>query len=106
MTVYVDDMHGVEMGRLGWMKMSHMIADTRDELVAMAKAIGVQTKWIQHKGGHNEHFDIAKGKRDLAIAAGAVPITMRQCSAMVARRRETGQLGPPDEALAWLTSRK
>lgn len=105
MTVYVDDMHQFELGRFGRMKMSHMIADTRAELIAMARAIGVQPKWIQHPGEHGEHFDIAKGKRDLAIAAGAIPITLRQCSAMCVRRRVTGQLGDPTDAEAWQRAR-
>ncbi|AAQ54981.1 hypothetical protein Bcep22_gp48 [Burkholderia phage Bcep22] len=101
MTIYVDDMHQFEMGRYGRMKMSHMIADTTEELIALARAIGVRPKWIQHRGEPGEHFDIAKGKRELAIAAGAVPITLRQCSAMCIRRRVTGELGQPEDAEAW-----
>ncbi|WBF05199.1 hypothetical protein [Burkholderia phage CSP3] len=101
MTVYVDDMYQSEMGRYGRMKMSHMIADTTEELIAMARTIGVRAKWLQHPGEHGEHFDIAKGKRELAIAAGAVPITLRQCSAMCFRRGVTGELGKPEDAEAW-----
>lgn len=41
MTVYVDDMYLYEMGKFGRMKMSHMIADTDEELHSMAKLIGV-----------------------------------------------------------------
>ena len=103
MTVYIDDMYQTEFGRYGRMKMSHMIADTSAELRAMAKTIGVREKWLQHTGEPGEHFDIAKSKRELAIAAGAVPITVRQCSAMCARRRVTGDLGSPEGAEAWLT---
>lgn len=102
MTVYVDDMYQTEFGRYGRMKMSHLIADTSAERLAMAKAIGVAEKWLQHAGESGEHFDIAKSKRDLAIAGGAVPITLRQCSAMCARRRVTGDLGAPDRAEKWL----
>lgn len=103
MTVYVDDMYQTEFGRYGRMKMSHMIADTSAELLAMAKTIGVQKRWLQHAGEPGEHFDIAKSKRELAITAGAVPITIRQCSAMCARRRVTGDLGSPDGAEKWLS---
>lgn len=102
MTVYVDDMHELELGRYRRMKMSHMIADTTEELKAMADLIGVARRWIQHKGGHAEHFDIAKGKRELALAAGAVPITVKQCAAMCRRRAETGALGDPEDAIDWL----
>lgn len=101
MTVYVDDMHGDSLGQFGRMKMSHMIADDDFELHQMADRIGVNRKWFQHPGQPDRHYDIAKSKRALAIELGAVPITMRQCAAMVARRKITGDLGRPDDAIAW-----
>ncbi|MEB2504594.1 DUF4031 domain-containing protein [Burkholderia sp. BCCIQ04A] len=102
MTVYVDDMYRHEIGKFGRMKMSHLIADTTDELLAMVRAIGVNPKWIQHAGTRDEHFDIAISMRAAAIAAGAIPITYRQCGAMNKRRRVTGALGSPDDAVEWL----
>ncbi|KGB99698.1 DUF4031 domain-containing protein [Burkholderia cepacia] len=102
MTVYVDDMYRYQVGRLGRMKMSHLIADTTDELLAMVRAIGVNPKWIQHAGTGDEHFDIALSKRAAAIAAGAVPVTYRQCGAMNKRRKVTGSLGSPNDAIEWL----
>lgn len=106
MTVYVDDMYLYPLGEFKTpsgrtYKMSHMIADTREELVEMARTIGLNPRHIQKPRTHGEHFDIAMSKRELAIAAGAVPITMRQCSAMCVRRRATGQLGEPTDAEAW-----
>ncbi|HEX7909150.1 MAG TPA: DUF4031 domain-containing protein [Paraburkholderia sp.] len=102
MTVYVDDMYLSSIGQFGRMKMSHLIATTTDELVAMARRIGVPTRWIQHAGTAGEHFDIAITKRELAIAAGAVQISMKQCAAMCKRRRITGELGEPADACEWL----
>lgn len=102
MTVYVDDMYRHEIGKLGRMKMSHLIADTTDELLAMVREIGVNPKWIQHPGTRDEHFDIAISKRAAAIAAGAIPITFRECGAMNKRRKVTGSLGSPADATAWL----
>lgn len=102
MTVYVDDMYRYQVGQFGRMKMSHLIADTTDELLAMVREIGVNPKWIQHAGSRDEHFDIAISKRAAAIAAGAVAITYRQCSAMNKRRRVTGSLCTPDDSEAWL----
>lgn len=84
MSVYVDDM----MAGFGRMLMCHLIADTRAELLAMVDAIGVQRRWIQKPDTDGEHFDIAKGKRDQAIAAGAIPITWMELSRMVVNRRE------------------
>jgi hypothetical protein len=100
-TVYVDDMYLYPMGQLGRMKMSHMITDTTEELVSMARTIGVQPKWIQRAGTAREHFDIAQSKREMALSHGAVAITLRQCSAMCARRRVEGVLGKPEDAQAW-----
>jgi hypothetical protein len=63
------------------MVMCHMWADSLDELLEMADAIGVQRKWIQ---GHPTlslprfrkaswvHFDVSLVKKRLAIARGAV----------------------------------
>lgn len=55
MAVYVDDMKAP----FGRMVMCHMLADTTNELLAMADKIGVARKWIQHPGTAKEHFDIA-----------------------------------------------
>ena len=101
MTVYVDDMHTTELGRFGRMKMCHMIADTDEELHAMADRIGVQRKWFQKPGTAGRHYDIAMSKRGLAVAAGAVEITMKQAACMCARRRVTGDLGDPVDAIEW-----
>lgn len=85
MTVYVDDMYLYEMGQFKCgprvYKMSHMIADTLEELHAMADKIGVDRRWFQDKSS-GPHYDITMTKRALAVKAGAVEITLRQCSAM------------------------
>lgn len=70
MAVYVDDMRAP----FGRMKMCHMIADSSDELHAMADRIGVARKWCQDRGTYREHYDIALSKRALAIKAGAIEI--------------------------------
>lgn len=97
MTVYVDDMYTVAMGRFGRMKMSHMIADTDDELHAMAAKIGVARKWFQR-----DHYDIAMSKRETAISLGARAITMRQLAYMSMNRRNGYPMGTPEtcEAIA------
>ncbi len=96
MTVYVDDMRA----QFGRMVMCHMIADTDAELRSMARAIGVAERW--HQGNH---FDICLSKRALAVAAGAYEVTMRQAAAMIRRQRETGAMGSPADAVAWLLER-
>lgn len=83
MTVYVDDMKWP----FGRMLMSHMVADTHEELVEMADRIGVSRRWIQKKGTPSEHFDICQSKRDLAIANGAKTVTMREMGRIWRRKR-------------------
>lgn len=95
MTVYVDDMHTIAMGRLGRMKMSHMIADTDAELHAMADTIGVARRW--HQG---DHYDIALSKRALAVAAGAREVPMRLLAFMAMNRRRGLPIGTPEDAQA------
>lgn len=99
MPVYVDDMYLHAMGQFGRMKMSHMIADTDDELHAMATRIGVARRWHQAPPKHDSHYDISISKRALAIAAGAVPVSLRTLACMSSYRRFSGQSLPaPDEA--------
>ena len=100
MAVYVDDMRAP----LGRMTMCHMIADTDDELHAMADSIGVARQWWQAPPRYSSHYDISLGKRAIAIAQGAIPISMRTCGIMTMRRRKTGSLGAPDDAASWLAS--
>lgn len=91
MTVYVDDMYRYPLGRFGRMKMSHMVADTRDELVAMADRVGVARRWIQNPecGRDRCHFDIAMSAREKAVKLGAVELTMREMAQLCRRwRRE------------------
>jgi hypothetical protein len=96
-TVYVDDMKAA----FGRMKMCHMLADSDVELHAMADRIGVARRWHQAPPRHASHYDIALSKRAAAVAAGAVEITWRQAGAMVRRRRATGSLGSPHDAIEW-----
>lgn len=93
MAVYVDDMYKYEIGEFQGMKMSHMIADTKQELLAMVDKIGVQRKWIQKEGTFLEHFDISITKRELAVKHGAVEITYPACGRACQLRRITGKLG-------------
>lgn len=85
MTVYVDDMHKSPMGNLGFMKMSHMMADTDRELHAMADAIGLKRDWFQ-----GDHYDVSKAYRAKAVELGAVEVTMRQLARMRMARRKRG----------------
>lgn len=95
MTVYVDDMFRYPMGQFGRMKMSHMVADTEDELLAMADRIGLNRRWLQcrNEGRHRLHFDVSMEYRARAVAAGAQEMTMRELAALCREWRETDRPG-------------
>lgn len=94
MTVYVDDMKA----KFGRMVMCHMLADTDEELHAMAARIGVARRWWQSpEKTSGSHYDIALSMRAKAVALGAVEITWRQAGAMNSRRRIYGYLGKPTD---------
>lgn len=85
MTVYVDDMRA----KFGRMIMCHMLADTDEELHAMAARIGVQRRWHQKPGTHLSHYDICLSKRALAVRFGAVEIDRQGVANILRARRES-----------------
>jgi len=88
MAVYVDDMRAP----FRRMIMCHMIADTTEELNAMADKIGVARKWIQYPGSSREHYDICLSARAKAVAAGAIEITWRETAERtMAKRKEENE---------------
>lgn len=84
MAVYVDN----AAASYGRMIMCHMVADSEDELHAMADKIGVDRKHY-----HSFHYNICKAKRDLAVRHGAVKVTTRQ-AVLVRRALERKMLTP------------
>lgn len=94
MSVYVGDMHKYPMGQFGRMKMSHMIADTDEELHAMARRLGLRRDWFQ-----GDHYDIAISKRALAVQYGAVEVTLKQLACMASLRKAGHPMGDPNTAI-------
>jgi hypothetical protein len=84
--VYVDNFYETGAGNYGRMKMSHMITDTTDELLAMADKIGVARKWIQKGGTPSEHFDVCMSARAKAIKFGAKAVNFRELSEILRKR--------------------
>ena len=91
MTVYVDTMQAPFRGML----MCHMIADSEEELHAMAAAIGMPRKSYQ-----GDHYDVPMDLKQLALQKGAREIGMRQLAAMVFLWRAGQPMGEPDTAVA------
>lgn len=82
--VYVDDMRAA----FGRMVMCHLLADSDEELHAMAARIGMKMEWHQKAGTYHSHYDIALSKRKLAIHFGAKEINRSQLGEILKRKRE------------------
>lgn len=80
MPVYVDDMRA----RYGRLILCHMLADSADELHAMADAIGVARRWYQ-----GDHYDVCLSKRAEAVRLGAKEVTGREIVEVRRRFRST-----------------
>ncbi len=96
MSVYVDR----ATNGYGRMVMCHMIADTFEELHAMAETIGVARRWFQKAPPASfPHYDVAKSKRALAVEAGAIDCDRDTFVAHMRRLRPTyGVYGPGNPA--------
>lgn len=71
--VYVDDY----LAPYGRMKLSHMMADTDEELEAMARKLGLKRRWKQSPRRH-PHYDVCMAKRRQAIKLGVVAVNCRE----------------------------
>jgi hypothetical protein len=98
MSVYVD----AAIYGYGRMIMCHLIADTPDELHAMADRIGVARRWFQSPPKASFwHYDVCKAKRAIAVAAGAIEVNRNALVAAIRRIRASGTFAlcapPPTE---------
>lgn len=95
MAVYVDDAQ-IPLGR---MKMCHMLADTREELEGMIRAIKLPSSArIQQPGQANEHVDISMTYRAKAVKEGAVELSSRDLVKLI-RRKRSGVPAPAPEPI-------
>ncbi|MDQ7818735.1 MAG: DUF4031 domain-containing protein [Melioribacteraceae bacterium] len=78
--------------KFGRMTMCHMIADTLEELHAMADKIGIKRKWFQEKASH-PHYDICLSKKELAIENGAKAITWRETFGIIKKIKKSKLCG-------------
>lgn len=90
MSVYVDDAVHLWRGE----RWAHLMADTLDELHAMAQRLGIPRRAFQNKTS-GAHYDVTTDLRDMAIAYGVIPISRHadreQVKAVIARARAQGR---------------
>lgn len=87
MSVYVDR----HRARLGRMVTCHMVADTREELHAMAERIGMHREWFQDcPPSSAPHYDVSLTKRDAALRLGAIDADRRLIVEVIKRGRAAG----------------
>ncbi len=67
------------------MKMSHMTADSREELHAFAERLGLRRECFQD--GRHPHYDISESKRLQAVINGAVQISSGELIEIAKRLR-------------------
>src|SRR3546814_17849518 len=85
------DVCSSDLASYGRMIMCHMLADTDEELHAMAAHIGVARRWHQKAGTYHSHYDICLAKRAIAIRAGAIEIDRRGLAQII--RSEERRVG-------------
>jgi len=90
MSVYVDPLMPCQPNkRWRWNQVSHLIADSLEELHEFAARLGLKREWFQN---HRlaPHYDLTPGKRNLAIQYGVVELTHRESVAKRLEIREAG----------------
>ncbi len=82
MSVYVGPARWLYKDRL-W---AHLTADSKDELLAFARRLGLRDAWRQGWDGKHWHFDIPEHVREQALVFGALATTDRELVRIALRR--------------------
>ncbi len=86
MTCYVDIVRDYPDAGLRYTRFCHLLADTREELHAMAEALGMPRRYFQDHPWR-WHHDLPEPLRARAIELGAKEITLQEVGALLRRRR-------------------
>jgi hypothetical protein len=86
MACYVDSLRDYPDAGLRHTRFCHLLADTREELHAMADALGVPRRYFQDHPWR-WHHDLPEPLRARAVALGAQEVTMHEVGALLKRRK-------------------
>ena len=92
MATYVDAAHSYPDAGLRFTEFCHLLADTRDELHAMADELGIPRRFFQEHPWR-WHHDLPAHLRALAVELGAVEVTMHEVGALLKARKAIVQHG-------------
>lgn len=95
MSIYVDELRAwtsAPTGKWRYGDSCHMVADSLDELHEFAQKIGLRRDWFQRSTGAGwPHYDLTKGRREVALKAGAIELTCRQLVEKLREKREASR---------------
>ena len=86
MSCYVDTVRSYPGTGLRFTEFCHLLADTPDELHAMADALGIPRRFYQEHPWR-WHHDLPSHLRPSAVALGAHEMTMHEVGALLRARR-------------------
>lgn len=86
MTAYVDTVRSYPHAGLRFTEFCHLLADTREELHAIAAQVGMPRYTFQDHP-YRWHYDLPGPLRGLAIEQGAHEVTLHQVGALLQLRK-------------------
>jgi hypothetical protein len=85
---YVDTLRSYPNAGLRYVEFCHLLADTREELHALADELGIPRRFFQDHPWR-WHHDIPAHVREQAVRLGALEVTMHEVGALLRTRRST-----------------
>jgi hypothetical protein len=86
LATYVDTPRSYPEAGLRFSEFCHLLADSRDELHALADQLGVPRRFFQDHPWR-WHYDLPAHRRPDAIELGAVEVTMHEVGALLRARK-------------------
>ena len=83
---YVDTVRSYPNAGLRFTEFCHLLADSRDELHALAQTLGIPLRAFQDHPWR-WHYDLPGVMRPMAVEAGARVITMHEVGALLRQRK-------------------